>query len=66
MTSPNCPIEKLIALCAEGAKQFGDNPRAIADFVEAGISQLPDAEQRQVRHQLALLTDQSASRRPMS
>ncbi|MCF1449825.1 hypothetical protein FS815_23840 [Agrobacterium vitis] len=66
MTSGSCPIEKLIELCAEGAKQFGDNPRAIADFVESGISQLPQAEQRQVRHQLALLTDQSELRRPVS
>jgi hypothetical protein len=31
MTSPIRPIDKLIALCAEAARQFGDDPSAIAD-----------------------------------
>ncbi|MGE6743655.1 hypothetical protein ACQKGC_25590 [Allorhizobium pseudoryzae] len=66
MTSPIRPIDKLIALCAEAARQFGDDPSAIADFVDAGIKELPKPEQRQLREQLALLTDQSQSQRSPS
>lgn len=65
MTDPANPMATIIALCAEGVRRFGDDPRAISSFIESEISRLSDAEQRQLREQLTLLTDGSGSRKPV-
>jgi hypothetical protein len=51
------PMDKLVELCAEGAKRFGDDPAAIATFVETEINRLPESEQHQLKYALSLLTD---------
>lgn len=62
MTNPAGPMDKFVALCAEGARKFGDDPPAIVTFVESEIGQLPDAERRQIEQQLALLANQEVQR----
>ena len=59
-------MTKLLALCAEGARRYGDDPQAIANFVEREIDLLPLGEQRILRCQLLLLTDQEGTQKPVS
>lgn len=65
MTDPANPMATIIALCAEGARRFGDDPRAIASFVENEIARLSEREQRQLKEQLTLLTDVGGSQKPI-
>jgi hypothetical protein len=65
MTGLANPMATIIALCAEGARRFGDDPRAIASFVENEIARLSETEQRQLKEQLTLLTDGGGSQKPI-
>ncbi|MGR9173173.1 hypothetical protein [Rhizobium sp. KDH_Rht_773_N] len=65
MTDPADPMATIIALCAEGARRFGDDPRAIASFVEHEISLMSETERRQLKEQLTLLTDGGGYRKPI-
>lgn len=65
MTDPVDPMATIIALCAEGARRFGDDPRAIASFIENEIARLSKTEQRQLKEQLTLLTDGGGSQKPI-
>ncbi|MBB3593954.1 hypothetical protein FHX08_004357 [Rhizobium sp. BK529] len=64
MTDPVDPMTTFVALCAEGARRFGDDPRAIANFVENEIARLSQTERRQLKEQLTLLTDGGGSQKP--
>jgi hypothetical protein len=57
MTDLADPIETIVALSVEGARRYGDDPRAIADFIEGEISRRSEAERRRLRQGLALLTE---------
>ncbi|MFC5758916.1 hypothetical protein [Rhizobium sp. GCM10022189] len=65
MTDPADPMATIIALCAEGARRFGDDPRAIASFVEHEISLMSETERRQLKEQLTLLTDGGGYQKPI-
>ncbi len=65
MTDPANPMATIIALCAEGARRFGDDPRAIADFVEHEIALMSETEQRRLKEQLTLLTDGGGTQKPI-
>jgi hypothetical protein len=57
-------MEKLVALCVEGVRRFGDDPHAIANFIELEIARLPNAEQSKIRGQMTLLTDRGSTQKP--
>lgn len=64
MMCPIEPMDRLVALCAEGARKFGDDPKAITDFIEAEICRLPDPEQRKLRQTLALMSHNEPFTKP--
>ncbi|MBB3659868.1 hypothetical protein FHX15_005136 [Rhizobium sp. BK650] len=65
MTDPADPMATIVALCAEGARRFGDDPQAIASFVESEIGRLFQTEQRQLKEQLTLLTHGGGYQKPI-
>ncbi|RWX74891.1 hypothetical protein EPK99_23690 [Neorhizobium lilium] len=55
MTRPFETMEKFAVLCAQGARQFGDDPAAIATYIEGEIRRLPEPERRELRQTLSLI-----------
>lgn len=57
MTDLFDPVQTIAALSVEGARRYGDDPRAITDFIVAQISRRPEGERERLRQGLALMAE---------
>ena len=55
MTDPMKAVRDMATLAAEGALRFGDDPKAIAAFIEAEIAKLPAAERTALQQGLQMI-----------